>query len=142
MVEITFGSWDELMEQELRARQEADKRVKPWHYKLRAGDIAISLPYRDLPVFHELLDNELLVKENFERFGDDYESEAQYVLDTYCFSPEPWNYRFARNYSSVVPEGELGDFHLSVVIGKISKEDFERIKKNGFYIDEPPEITR
>ena len=137
-----FDSWQDAMKAERKAREKADARVQPWHYKLRAGDIAVSLPYPDLPVFHELLDNELLVKKNFERYGSDYESEAVYVLDLYCFNPEPWNYRFCRNYSEVVPDGELGDVHLSILLGKVTREDFEKYRRNNFYIIEPIELTR
>jgi hypothetical protein len=132
VVKITFGSWDELMEQERINREAADKRIQPWHYKLRAGDVVISDPGYGFPIFHELLDNEKLVGENFKKYGDEYEGEGQYILDLYCFGEEPWNYRFCRNYSEVVTDGELGDIHLSIALGKIDKEVFEGLKGKGF----------
>jgi hypothetical protein len=134
MTEITFGSWDELVEQERKARERADRYVQPWHYKLRAGDIVVSDPGIGFPIFHELLDNEKIVAENFEKYGDDYEEEGQYILDLYCFGEQPWNYRFCRNYSEVVPEGELGDIHLSIAQLKICSEEFEEIREKKFII--------
>ena len=138
-----YDSVESMFEAEREARLEADKRVRPWHYNLRAGDIAISDPGYGFPIFHEVLDNEKIVGENFEKYGDDYEDEGIYILDLYCFNPEPWNYRFCRNYSEVVPDGELGDIHLSIVLGKFRyREDFEKLKEQGFLINEAIEVTR
>lgn len=134
MVKITFGTWDDLMEQERSARLAADKRVQPWHYKLRAGDVAVSDSGYGFAIFHELLDNEKIVGENFKKYGDDYEDEGQYILDLYCFGEEPWNYRFAKNYSEACPYGELGDFHLSVAQFKIPREKFEELKERDFIL--------
>ena len=130
------------MEAERQAREAADKRVEEWQIKARAGEILLSLPYPDLPVFHEILDNENMVGENLKKYGDDYEEEGMHVLDTYCFNHQPWHYRFCRSYSMACQEGELGDVHLSVAIGKVSREDFEKLKENGFIIDDPVEIYR
>jgi hypothetical protein len=142
--DVTFyDSWEQAMDAERKAREVADTKVTPWHLKCRAGDILVSDPGYGFPIFHEILDNELIVKENLQKYGDDYEDEGVYILDMYCFSPEPWHYRFARNYSEAVPEGELGDFHLSVAIGKLKHhEDFEKLKANNFYIDAPIEVTK
>ena len=143
-MDITFyDSVDAMFDAERKARLEADKRVQPWHYRLRAGDIVVSDPGYGFPVFHEILDNEKIVKDNFQKYGDEYEEEGMYILDLYCFNPEPWNYRFCRSYSEVVPDGELGDIHLSIALGKLKNwEDFQRLKAKGFYIDESVEVTR
>ena len=133
MVEFeAFGSWEEMMDAELRARKIADSRVQDWQRKARAGEILVSQPYQDLVVFHETLDNEKIVGDYLKKYGDDYEEEGKYILDTYCFNPDEWNYRFCNNYSQVVPEGELGDIHLSIAIDKISGEEFKKLKASGF----------
>jgi hypothetical protein len=133
MVEFeAYGSWEEMMEAELQARKIADSRVQDWQRKARAGEILVSQPYRDLIVFHEILDNEKIVGENLKKYGDDYEEEGMHVLDLYCFNTDEWNYRFCNNYSQVVPEGELGDIHLSIAIGKVHRDEFEKLKSNGF----------
>jgi hypothetical protein len=128
-----FGSFEEMMEAERKAREAADARVESWQLKARSGDILVSMPYEDLPVFHELLDNEKIVRENLWKYGDDYEEEGIYTLDIYN-EPHMKNYRFCRNYSEVVPEGELGDIHLSIAICKISREYFNELKERRFRV--------
>jgi len=135
-VSISFyGSFEEMMEAERKAREEADARVTAEQKKYRPGDIVVSDSGYGFPIFHEILDNEKMVKENLQRYGEEYEDEGIYILDTYCFNPEPWHYRFARNYSEACPEGELGDFHISVGLGKISREYFEELKAKGFTVE-------
>jgi hypothetical protein len=130
--DVTFyDSFEEMMEAERKAREAADAMVQPWQLEYRAGDILVSDPGYGFPVFHEILDIEKIVKENFRKYGDDYEDEGIYLLDTYN-QPHMRNYRFTRSYSVVVPEGEYGDIHLSIAIGKISREDFEELRARGF----------
>lgn len=137
MVEIQiFNSFREMMEAEQKAREAADARVRPWQLRARSGDILVSLPYDDLPVFHELLDNEKMVKEYLWKYGDSFEKEGIYTLDIYN-EPHMKNYRFCRNYSKLVPQGELGDIHLSVTIGKISRECFNDLREKGFRLRTP-----
>jgi len=128
-----FSSFEEMMDAERKAREAADAKVLPWQLKARSGDILVSMPYEDLAVFHELLDNEKIVKKNLWKYGDSYEEEGIYTLDIYN-EPHMRNYRFCRNYSEVVPDGELGDIHLSIAIGKVSKEVFNELKEKGFRI--------
>ena len=136
-----FGSFEEMMEAEQKARERADRYVQPWQLKARSGDILVSLPYEDLPIFHELLDNEKIVKDYLWKYGDNYEEEGFYILDLYN-KPHMKNYRFTRSFSSACPEGELGDIHLSIAIGKISREKFDEIRQNGYRLDEPLTLER
>ena len=46
--------------------------------------------------------------------------------------PHMENYRFTRSYSIVIPEGEYGDIHLSIAIGKVSRDVFDELKDSGF----------
>jgi len=136
LVEITFhDSLEDMFEAEEKARKAADTYVQPWQEKCRAGDILVSDPGYGFPIFHELLDNEKLVKENLWKYGDEYEDEGIYTLDIYN-ELHMKNYRFCRNYSEVVPEGELGDIHLSIAIGVVSREYFDELKENGFRIED------
>ena len=121
------------MESEEKARLAADEGVQAWQKKCRAGDILVSDPGYGFPIFHEILDNEKIVKEYLWKFGDDYEDEGMEILDSYN-RPEMENYRFCRNYSVVVPRGELGDIHLSIAIGKVSKGYFNDMMEAGFRI--------
>ena len=88
-----------------------------------------------LPRLAGLINIEKLVKENLAKYGDEYEEEGMYLLDSYCFAPEMRFYRFARNYSEACPEGELGDFHISIGLGTIPREVFEELKRKSFRVD-------
>ena len=136
MVEITFyDSWEDAMQDERKAREAADARVTPEQEKYRIGDIVVSDSGYGFPIFHEILDNEKIVKDNLWKYGDDYEDEGIYTLDIYR-EPHMKYFRFANNYSEVCPDGEHGDFHLSVGIGRVSRETFEELKERGCSIDE------
>jgi hypothetical protein len=142
MVEVTFhDSFDDMMGEIARARDSADARVQPWQEKHRAGDILVSDPGYGFAIFHEVLDNEKLVKDNLWKYGDDYEDEGIYTLDIYT-EPHMKYFRFCNNFSVACPYGELGDFHISETIGKISREDFEYLKGNGFQIDRDINVYR
>ncbi|MBU0515442.1 MAG: hypothetical protein KJ621_11775 [Proteobacteria bacterium] len=132
MVKVTFyDSFEEMMEAEQEARAAADVRVQPWQEKSRADEILVSDSGYDFPIFHEILDPEKIVGENLKKHGDEYEDEGIWFLDLYR-EPHMKCFRFARNYSEACPEGELGDFHLSVAFGKIRREAFEELKERGF----------
>ena len=134
MPDVTFyDSFEEMMDAERNAREAADAFVQPWQKECRAGDILVSDPGYGFPIFHEILDNEKIVKENLWKHGDEYEEEGIYLLDTYN-QPHMQNYRFTRSYSVVVPQGECGDIHLSIAIGRISIDAFEELKDSGFRI--------
>lgn len=136
MVEIKFyDSWEEAMEAESKAREAADAKVRSWQQRVRAGDILVSQPYPDLVVFHEVLDIERIVGDNLKKYGEDYEPEGIWTLDIYK-EPHMKNYRFCRNYSEVVPQGELGDIHLSIVLGKIDTEVFKYLKEREFELED------
>ena len=138
MVEVTFYESDDEMWQDLRNKMsEADSRVQPWQLKHKAGDILVSDPGYGFPIFHEVLDNEKIVGESLKKYGDEYEDEGFYILDTYCFGEKPWHYRFCNNFSEVCEYGELGDFHISGSLGKLRyREDFEKLRENGFALGE------
>lgn len=139
MVEITFYDSDEDMWEDLgRAMKAADARVTEEQKKYRAGDIFLSDSGYGFPIFNEILDIEKLVKDNLWRYGDDYEDEGIDTLDLYR-EPHMKYYRFCRAYSEVVPEGELGDVHLSVGLYRIPKELFEEISARGFRLEGDPE---
>ena len=124
MVDVTFyGSFEEMQDDLGRAMKEADARVKEEQKRYRSGDIVLSDSGYGFPIFHELLDNEKIVKENLLKYGDEYEDEGIYTLDLYN-EPHMKYYRFANNYSEACPEGELGDFHLSEGLYRIPREAF------------------
>ena len=135
MVDVTFyGSFEEMQDDLGRAMNEADARVTEEQKRYRSGDIVLSDSGYGFPIFHELLDNEKIVKENLLKYWDDYEDEGIYTLDLYN-EPHMKYYRFANNYSEACPEGELGDFHISEGLYRIPREAFEYLKEKGFRLN-------
>ena len=134
MIKITFyDSLEELFEAEGRDREAADATVTPEQASYKPGDIVVSDSGYGFPIFHEILDIEKIVGDNFKRYGEDYEEEGIYLLDLYR-EPHMRYFSFARNYSEACPEGELGDFHVSIGLGRISREDFEKYRERGFRV--------
>jgi hypothetical protein len=142
VVKITVhDSFEDMMNTIADARDSADARVLDFQKKYRSGDILVSDSGYGFPIFHEILDNEKLVKGNLWKYGDDYEDEGFYTLDLYN-EPHMKYFRFCNNFSEACAWGELGDYHISQTIGKISRDDFEKLKDNGFNIDESIRVTR
>ncbi len=98
-----FGSFEEMMEAERKAREAADRNVKPWQALIKKGDC-----FRQWTPY------------GFEIFGEVLEEYQEEHLK---------NYRLCHCYSLACPEGERGDVHVSVVDALIDRGTFEQIKK-------------
>jgi hypothetical protein len=124
MVEITFyGSFEEMMEAEGRARESADARVRPEQAGIRPGQYFINFRYGlDLPIFGEILD--------ITKLGVDQE-EQEYINESYA-QPHMKFYRPSKCYSVACPEGEIGDVHLSEIDAIIGPELFAFYRENGW----------
>jgi hypothetical protein len=64
--------------------------------------------------------------------GDCFWQETEYgfniygeVLEDAYHEKHLRHYRFCKCYSSACPEGELGDTHISVISGLLTREEFE-----------------
>jgi len=79
--------------------QAADERVQEWQKAIKKGDYFWQETEYEFSIYGEVLEN-------------DYEGELQH-------------YRFCKCYSSACPEGEIGDVHLSVISGILTREEFE-----------------
>jgi len=98
---ITFyESTEEMLEDLSRAMQEADKRVKPWQAQIKKGDYFWQDTEYGFQIYGEVLKN--AYREKHLR-----------------------NYRFCKCYSEVCPEGEMGDVHVCVIGGLLTREEFE-----------------
>ena len=101
-----FDSFEEMMEAIERAREEADRRVKPWQREIKIGDY--------------------------------FEKDTPYGFKVYCQvldeyeEPHMRNFRFCRCYSVACPDGELGDVHVSTAKRRITKEEFQEMKRRGW----------
>lgn len=100
-----FDILEEMMSQ-------ADEAVQSWQTKLKKGDYYLQVMriYGDtIYIFGKILKN--------------------------YREPRMRNYRLVRAFSFVVPEGELGDVHVSSVTSKISSQTFEQGKRCGWDIN-------
>lgn len=105
-----FKSYDsaEAMWADLDANMKAaDANVREWQSKIAVGDFILTA-VEGQPVFSEVLET--------------YPAEEAHLL----------NYRFCKAYSIFVPEGELGDIHVSSVLAVVSREQFEHAKAAGW----------
>jgi hypothetical protein len=112
------------------ARDEADARATDWQRALVPGDKIAFRAAPDLVVVSEILDPAT----------DADPEEVEEVRDLYA-SPHMVGYRFSRGYSAIVPNGELGDIHVSTAQVKLTERQFGEFKTLGFPSDEET-VTR
>lgn len=124
MVEFeVYGSFEEMMEAERRARELADSRVKPAQAEIKPGQYFINFHYGpDLPIFGEILD--------YKTLGID-EEEQEYVNESYE-QPHMKFYKPTKAYSVACEWGEVGDIHVSEISAIIDKELFAWYAKHGW----------
>jgi hypothetical protein len=102
MSEITsFDSVKDMMEAIEEARKFADEQVKPHQTALKVGDHFLQITEMGFWIWGEVL----------ECYGQDHLK----------------HYRYCNCFSTVCPHGEMGDVHVSVITGTISKEVFDAI---------------
>ena len=106
-----FDDLEDFFEREEQAKKEAEARVREWQRRVKPGDYF----YRYVPFGDSVLTI----------YGEILEGDEPYVGDMA-------NYRFCRAYSVACPEGELGDVHISVIGGLMSREDFELARSRGW----------
>jgi len=98
---ITFyDSTEEMLDSLNQAMQAADERVKQWQAKIKKGHCFWQETEYGFNIYGEVLKN--AYREKHLR-----------------------NYRFCRCYSEACPEGELGDVHVCVIGGLLTREEFE-----------------
>jgi len=116
----SYESYEAMLTDMEIARRRADARVEPYQAALKGGDFALSVQ-NDLLVAYEVLDPKEFASKDPD---EDMKSWAE-VYD----EPHMKNFRYTRAYSEIVPEGELGDVHVSVCV-PISKDVFELLKES------------
>jgi len=116
-----------------RREEEANKRILPYQKEIGYGDYFIRLLDTGmegiLKIYGRIMTREESVGAEKELGAG--EAELQHTaarLD----SSYARGYRYSWCYSEVEPEGELGFVHVSVMAGKISREQFENAKANGW----------
>jgi len=98
-----FDSVEEMFEAEQKAREAADERVEDWQKEIKVGDCFRQSTEYGFDIYGEVLE----------------EYSAEHLK----------NYRFCYCFSEACPEGEKGDVHMSQITELISREEFERLKK-------------
>ena len=108
----SFDDLEELFAHMRRDQENADSQVQDWQASVKPGEYVC----RKGPGF--LIYSEIL-----------YDAEPR--------EPTLRNYRFTRSYSIACPSGELGDIHVSTIERKLSKEDFQAARENGWHPPSP-----
>jgi hypothetical protein len=103
---ITFYRNTEDMLKDLsQAMQTADENTQEWQKAIKKGDCFWQETEYGFNIYGEVLKNAYREK-------------------------RLRNYRFCKCYSEACPEGEMGDVHVSVISGILSREEFaERIQE-------------
>lgn len=116
---VEFFDSDEEMQAALAANREAaSAQVRPWQRAVKPGDFYVHYnEEHELFVFGEILDPVATCDPD----------EVEYITKTYA-QPHMADFRFARAYSPLCDEGELGDIHVLTIDVVIWKELFEQYR--------------
>jgi len=118
----TFDSIDDAFAVISADRVAADLRREPWQKEITPGDFVLRFE-ENLFIWIEVLD---AVEEDRKAGAD----EDELVQVRYLYrAPHMEGIRFARHFSVVCPDGELGDFHVSTALCKLTREHFEAARK-------------
>jgi hypothetical protein len=98
---ITFyENTEEMLDALTDAMESADEKVQEWQKAIKKGDCFWQDTEYGFQIYGEVLKNAYREK-------------------------HLKNYRFCKCYSGACPEGEIGDVHLSVISGLLTREEFE-----------------
>jgi hypothetical protein len=98
----SFDSFDDVLDFVTKQTAAANERVKPSQLELRKGDFYAMDSGMDFAIFGQLQDD-----------------------------PDEQGYALARAYSRILPEGELGDVHISTAV-PLTPDEFEAAKASGW----------
>lgn len=126
-----FEAVDDFIEAEAENAARANARVKPEQI-LKPGDFCVRTAH-GIRIYSEILDAAEHLRAGREPSAID-EEELDEIKDTRSIYQEDHMrfFRFTRSFSGVLPEGELGDIHLSTVGRKLTKDEFEAARKAGW----------
>jgi len=113
-----FDSFEEMQSALAAAREAAAVHVQDFQRAVKAGDFYVHFnPEYELVVYGEILDPVATADAD----------EVAYLTEVYA-QPHMADFRFARAYSPLCDDGELGDIHLTTIGKVISKAQFEQFK--------------
>lgn len=119
-----FDSMEDMQDAIALGREQADARSTEQQKACKIGDHYYRYePDWDLHVYAEILDP---VESDRQAGGDEEELER---LKRLYASPHMQGFRFARCFSVICPDGELGDIHVSTITEFISNDEFKYAKK-------------
>lgn len=113
-----------------RQREAADAAAQDWQKALAPGDCF----YREtagVAIYGELQDPMGYWRKDLDRDPDFADPEYLWEKDNWA-RPEMANQRFARCYSTLCPDGELGHAHVASVDAKLTREEFEAARAAGW----------
>lgn len=119
---VTFESAEDIFTEIQKARAEADANTEEWQRGIIPGHCFVRIVdcYGEpLAIYGEVIESP-------------YEEDRELYKE-----PHMAGYRLSRCFSSMCPEGELGDTHISTMIALLSREQFEKARAAGWPSDKP-----
>jgi len=117
----SFSSFNELLESMHQTSQEADALAAPWQRDIAPGMYFLKyMPEMKLCIYGKVLDPADVSEVEDEEEREDLIEEAAIYQE-----PHMKGYRFTECYSEMIPHGELGDTHVSMMTMLLSKEQFD-----------------
>jgi hypothetical protein len=116
----SFSSFNELLESMNNDSQEADAFMAPWQRDITPNMYFLKyMPEMKVCIYGKVLDPADVSEVEDEDEREDILSDAEIYSE-----PHMKGYRFTECYSELVPDGELGDTHVSTMTMLLSKEQF------------------
>lgn len=123
----TFTNLDTLFVLLDEDRSRADGQVQPWQEQIKPGDKIVSTSH-GLLIFGEVLPPAGVTDEDIAKMDPEEAEEVREEIAVYA-EPHMRHFRFTRSYSVACPQGELGDVHVSRVLGVLSESGFEKMRE-------------
>lgn len=121
----TFNSIDDMLGYIRQCSESADARVEPWQSEVKPGDYFVRVA-EGFTIYGKVLDP---VQSEIDAGADEEEVDYQRQLRD---APHMKHYRFAKCYSELCPDGELGDVHVSTIATVIPESLFNSAKELGW----------
>lgn len=122
---------EDFFQQETLNRLAADQKVSP-EQLVQPGDYCVH-ECADFLIYSEILDAAQHQLRGRSVSSLDAEELAEYQETKESYECETMrHYRFTRSYSECCTYGELGDLHISTILRKISRQEFEQAKAKGW----------
>jgi hypothetical protein len=127
----SFSSPEEMFASIDRARSEADEHTQDWQTQAAPGMFFFRVvPEYGLVIYGEILDPAKPADTDCSISAEELEEDAEIYR-----APHMVHFRFTRSFSTACPDGELGDVHVSTILGFLTPAQFTQARDLGWPCD-------